>query len=270
VSVTAPWEDRATAILWEEGTSGIEVRTKDRQIVLLSYFEARRGLGADLKSALRALPQARIRPLPVPFVDWLARFRKSFRPFLAGGFLIAPFWDPPTAPNLPVLLVDPGRAFGTGTHETTRLCLTALERAARGARVLDLGTGSGILAIAAALRGAHQVTAVDIDPDAIASGRRHAQLNQAEVHFVVSDGPRAFRANSFDLVVANLHARFLLERRAEIMRICRPEASLILSGLLKEDLPGLLDAYGGAAHVFIEGDWGALIVGEDMRAKAGT
>src|SRR6185295_2287505 len=116
-------QDLVVAQLWELGTSGIE----ERPTGLLAYFD-----GEMTAEALRAaLPGASVTPTPVPDVDWVARFREGFRAFAVADFWIAPLWDEGATPAAKRrLVVDPGRAFGTGTHESTALCLEALARRA--------------------------------------------------------------------------------------------------------------------------------------------
>jgi ribosomal protein L11 methyltransferase len=202
----------------------------------------------------------------VPVVDWVARFRESFRAFRAGSFEVAPVWDVPggrnpSDPNL--LIVDPGRAFGTGTHETTRLCLEAIEaEGARGQirRVLDVGTGTGLLAVAAAKRGATLVAGVDNDPEATAAARRHAALNEVALHVVQGDGGAPFQPSAFDLVLANLMAPLLIERRRELTALVARGGALVVSGLLESDVAEVSAAYEtcGAPFVRTDGEWAAL------------
>lgn len=266
LTVPAAAEDAATLLLWEHGTAGVEVRVgAERQTVLLAYFEAASGLEERLREALLAVPEARMACTDVSAVDWLARYREGFRSFRAGGFRIAPCWDVPRAPGEPVLIVDPGQAFGTGTHESTRLCLDAIAdlcRASPPASVLDVGTGSGILAVAAALRGARRVTAVDLDPEAVRCARRHAALNGVDLRLVQADGAKAVRAGAFDLVLANISAPLLRERRDEIVAARAPAGTLVLSGFLAEDAGALAEAYAGAGRVEPrhDGEWTALVV----------
>lgn len=265
LTVPATEEDEATAALWEAGTAGIEIRPgSPDEVELVAYFADEPSPG----TLAALLPGAAIEPAEVPETDWVARFREHFRPFRAGRFLIAPAWAPP-APTPELLLVDPGRAFGTGTHETTRLCLSALEElAARRplGRVLDLGSGTAILAIAAVRLGARSVVASDVDPEAVASSRAHSRLNGARVGIVRADGAAPFRAAGFDVVVANLTAPLLLERAAEIQRLVAPGGTLALSGLLVDDLPAVEAAYGAGRSLGrrIDGEWAAL-VGEGAR-----
>jgi len=263
VTVPATDEDAATAALWARGTAGIEVRPAGRDdVALLAYFPDAPGLSAELTAALATLPRARVQPAEVPEVDWVARFRESFRPFRAAGFLVSPPWEAPSAPADDVLIVDPGRAFGTGTHESTRLCLGLLrELAGRGplGRVADLGTGTGILGVAAVRLGARAVTAVDVDPEAVASARRHAGLNGVELRVVRGDLARALRPGAFDLVVANLTAALLVERRDEIASLA---ARVVLSGLLAAEVDEIRAAYArvGEPEVRRDGEWAAMLV----------
>ena len=266
LTVPAPAEDVATLVLWEHGTAGVEVRAKEgADVVLIAYFEAAEGLEERLRASLAELPGARVRPVAVPTVDWVARFREGFRAVRAGGFLIAPCWDVPARPSEPLLVVDPGQAFGTGTHESTRLCLEALARLCASSAprtVLDVGTGSGILGVAAALRGAAVVTGVDIDPEALRCARRHAELNAVTLRLVRADGAAAVRAGACDLVLANISAALLHEARDEIARACARGGTLVLSGFLSEDADRLAEAYAGLgpAERLDDGEWSALVV----------
>jgi ribosomal protein L11 methyltransferase len=266
VTVPAEDEDVATALLWENGTSGIEVRgAGERGVSLLAYFPDAPGLERTLAAALAPLPAARLQATEVPDVDWLARFRDGFRSFCAAGFTVTPPWETASVPpgSRDRLTIDPGRAFGTGTHESTRLCLGLLrELAARGplGRVLDLGAGSGILGIAAARLGAQAVTAVDLDPEAIASARHHARLNGVDVRLARGDLAAALRPGAFDLVVANISTALLLQRRDDILALEAP--TLVLSGLLAGDAAALCEAYERAGDVGVrqDGEWTALLV----------
>ena len=254
-------EDDAVTALWEAGTAGIEVGgSAAGRLELIAYFPDTTG---DPPCGLP--PAAEVSAVPVPDVDWVARFRDGFRAFRAGRFLIAPAWAAPE-PSQDVLLVDPGRAFGTGTHETTRLCLAALEELARLqplGRTLDLGSGTALLAIAAARLGAGPVVASDLDPEAASASRHHARLNHVHLSVVRADGAAPFRATSFDLVLANLTAPLLVNRSAELRRLLRPRAVLVLSGLLLEDLPAVRPAYAalGVPRERRDGEWAALVYG---------
>jgi ribosomal protein L11 methyltransferase len=266
ITVPRDLEDSATAILWEAGTLGIQVLFEaDAGTDLLAYFDDAPGVEAALGTALRAIPGARVEPARVPEVDWVARFREGFRPLQAGGFVIAPPWNVPEPTAGRLLLVDPGRAFGTGTHESTRLCLAALESlAARRplGRVLDVGTGSGVLAVAAALLGASAAVGVDNDPDAAAAARRHGELNRVDLRVVLGDGARPFATGAFDVVLANLTAPLLLDRRDELVAASARGGVVVLAGMLVDDLPAVTSAYGphGRLAEARDGEWAGLRV----------
>jgi ribosomal protein L11 methyltransferase len=256
-------EDLASSILWDAGTQGIEIRNEAGQSRLLAYFDGPMEL-RDLRDSLADVMGATAEAVEVPSVDWVARFRENFRGFAAGPFWIAPAWDVPEARS-DVIVVDPGRAFGTGTHETTRLCLAALasiaaERAL--GRTLDLGTGTGILAIAALKLGAGQAVGVDVDPESMESARLHSRLNRAEPRLVLGDGARPFGHEAFDTVVANVSAVVLRGRRRELGRVVAPAGRLVLSGLLTDDVSAILDEYQdlGEVAVTLEGEWAAVVV----------
>lgn len=259
-------EDQATAILADAGTSGIEVKPDlASSISLLSYFDD----GVDLptlQAALKSIGTAQITQQAVPMVDWVARFREGFHAFQAGSFEVVPVWEAVgarVAVHPRRLVVDPGRAFGTGTHETTRLCLAAIQAEADRRplrRVVDVGTGTGLLAVAAARLGAGLVTGVDNDPEAVASARRHAELNAVRLFVVLGDGTRPFRADVFDLVLANLMTPLLIERREELLSLLAQDGVLVLSGLLVSDLPEVELAYSPLARASktTDGEWAAL------------
>lgn len=266
VTVPAADEDVATALLWEAGTLGIQVDVSGAEALLLAYFPKDGATAESLLVALDHLPVARIEPVPVPEVDWAARFRETFRSFAAGSFRIVPVWESGAAVEGRPLVVDPGQAFGTGTHESTRLSLAALEAlCAAGAprRVLDIGCGSGILAIAAKILGATAAFGIEIDPDALPAARDHARMNAVAVHFVRGDGACCVRPAAFDVVLANIAAPLLIERAREIAAACRPGGHLVLSGILGDQADAVREAYSAladAGRVSVDGAWAALVL----------
>jgi len=266
VTVPASDEDLATALLWEAGTLGLQVTAAGGDAVLLAYFSTGAASAESILVALDRLPVARIENAAVPEVDWVARFRDGFRPFQAGPFHVVPAWAADAAGDGRRLIVDPGQAFGTGTHESTRLCLAALEAlcaARRPRRVLDVGTGSGILAIAARLLGAGTAVGIEIDADALPAARDHAALNGVAVHLVRGDGARGVRPGAFDLVLANIAAPLLVDRARELAEACRPGGDLVVAGVLRDDVAavrGAFTAFAASIDVRTDGEWAALVL----------
>jgi ribosomal protein L11 methyltransferase len=268
VTVPLADEDLATALLWEAGTLGLQVTVQGGDAILLAYFAAGAQTASSVSAAVELLAVSRVEEAAVPAVDWIARFRESFRAFDQGAFRIVPAWAPEAAAaGRHRLVVDPGQAFGTGTHESTRLSLAALETLCAGRpprRVLDVGTGSGILAIAARLLGARVAVGIEIDPDALPAARDHAMLNDLDVHFVRGDGARCVRPVSFDAVLANIAAPLLIERAGELAAACRPGGDLVLAGILGVDAASVRDAFAGYAagpiDIRADGEWAALVL----------
>lgn len=184
----------------------------------------------------------------VPDEDWAARSQASLTAVRAGSFIVAPPWDvPASADGATVIIIEPSMGFGTGHHQTTRLCLRLLsDLDVQGRDVLDLGTGSGVLAMAASMRGAKSVVGIDVDTDAIASAETSARLNPLPftLQFRVAD----FRTEvvaSAEIVLANLTGGMLKQSAAAIAALVRGNGSLILSGFDHSEVDGVADAFAG-------------------------
>jgi ribosomal protein L11 methyltransferase len=198
-------------------------------------------------AAIRAaLPQLSVEPVELPDEDWAARSQRSLTAVRAGRFLVAPPWDIPADPgDAVVIVIEPSMGFGTGHHATTRMCLRLLSGIdVSDDTVLDLGTGSGVLAMAAALGGARRVVAIDVDDDAIASAEASARLNTLPdtIAFVVAD----FRNNPpepAELVLANLTGGMLASNAASITALVRRGGRLILSGFDHTEVDRVLAAF---------------------------
>jgi ribosomal protein L11 methyltransferase len=178
----------------------------------------------------------------VPDEDWVARSRSAFGPIRVSARLwIVPSWHTPPEPDAINLLLDPGLAFGTGSHASTRLCLRWLERCiAGGETVLDYGCGSGILAIAALKLGAARAVGIDIDPDAVAAAEANARCNGVAGEFAESGSPLALSA---DVVVANILANPLRVLAPIIAERCRRGGRVALSGILAEQAAEVEESY---------------------------
>ncbi len=228
-----------------------------------------------LEEALWHLGQIQTLPTPayqtIENQDWMAAWKQHYNPIRVGQrLLILPPWLEPDAPQRQVVRIDPGMAFGTGTHPTTQLCLELMETYVRpGETLIDVGGGSGILSIAGILLGADRALAVDVDPTACRIGQENAALNQVADRIEIGLGSVAeirqgqFSMNNAPLVIVNILAPIILHLFADGLRdLVTPGGVLLLSGILLEQLPEILQAAGQQGLQALErrqmGDWVAL------------
>jgi ribosomal protein L11 methyltransferase len=265
--------DFAGAALFDLGTSGTVVLSEgpDR-LQLGAYFshdndaeQLAQMIEAEFircgrEGSLRAVSISR-----VPEQDWMQKWKEGFEPLEIGDRLIvAPSWKLPVETSeRSVVRIDPGMAFGTGTHETTRLCLAAIEKYWKGGSLLDVGTGTGILAIAASvLAPGSRVIAIDVDPQAVDIARENAALNQVSIE--ISGQPlTSFAGGDLDAVVANLTAEMIVDLFPALVACLAPSGLLILSGILTE-LAQEVEKTAASADVVIEeraeaGEWCGII-----------
>ena len=199
--------------------------------------------------------------------DWARRTQADLPAIKIGRVIVAPPWDLPATPSASdiVVVIEPSRGFGTGHHQSTRLCLVLLQtRDLSRQRVLDVGTGSGVLAITAAKLGAPSVSAIDNDPDAIENARENIAVNgvQAAVDAHVVDFTTA-QVPDADLVTANLTGTLLARHAGDLVRLVRPGGTLIASGFNIDEKPFVEEALSPHFHVIEtaeeEGWWGLAL-----------
>ncbi|HEX8492850.1 MAG TPA: 50S ribosomal protein L11 methyltransferase [Pyrinomonadaceae bacterium] len=262
--------------LMEAGALGTESSDEDSAMMrVVGYFDQspqREHVRAKLLEAfgVYALPSSSVREMVLQEVadrDWLGEWKKSWQPIAVGQkFIIAPPWSKITDEReRHVIRIEPGMAFGTGTHETTRLCLSAIEKYSVGGSFLDVGTGTGILAIAAALLHPRaRIEACDTDADAVSIARENAQLNNvaARINFRVGTVEETMTASA-DLVCANLTADVIVPLLpALINATC---GRLILSGILDSQTAWVTErlhelGVTNPLEVASDGEWVAIIV----------
>ena len=252
----APEEvDRLSGALWAAGAAGIEERDSGSKVRLVVALRA-----DDVDALLAVLAP---RPLDVHSVAadaGLDVWREHAHTTRVGRVLIQPVWLPDAAaePTDVIVRIDPGRAFGSGSHVTTRLALELLAaESMTDQRVLDVGTGSGVLALAAAGLGAAHVLAVDIDDEARQVTARNVDRNRADAVVTVSDRV----VGGFDVVVANITVPTLIELAADLRDALRPpRGHLILSGILRVQEAELIAAFDGLQWIDrrAEGEWIAV------------
>lgn len=233
--------------IWDDTTvTGLFEADADTDLVCAALHS---DLGAELPIRVEALEDK----------DWIREWMDSFEPIAFGKRLwVCPSWKTPQDPDAVNMMLDPGLAFGTGTHETTALCLRWLDGAdLDGKIVVDYGCGSGILAIAAALLGASKVYCVDNDPQALMATRDNAARNQVADKLEVFP-PGAMPTISADLMLANILAGPLMSLSEHLSSLTKPNGLLVLSGILQDQAQAVSDCY---AKWFtmdppaIDGDW---------------
>jgi len=270
LTVPEAMEDEASGLVWTAGCTGVTIESAGTEAIRLVCFYDDPEAHAEEIQGVAAQLGATATRIQVPNPDWVRKFKETFVAFDVPPFRIVPDWveEPPAAglersPH--IIRVDPGRAFGTGAHESTRLCLQTLGAVAPGLgkepRTLDLGCGTGILGIAAVRIAKAKVTACDFDPLAITVARKHARLNQVRLKLLQMDGCRSLRPAQFDLVLANLMAPFLISRVAEITAVGAPGCRYILAGLLREEEDSVKAAWprDWAVSSSYQGEWASLL-----------
>ena len=272
--------DDAAGILVAHGALGCEVsktRTSHTRVrctnavLLCAYFDRISSVAAEqLRARLCAagmlangsIPEHRVLVDP----GWATMWQGRFAPFRIGQrFLIVPPWQRANEPGRIELVIRPGQAFGTGHHPSTSGTLAALEQLCskrRIAKALDIGTGSGILAIAMLKLGIAEVTAIDIDAVALANARENARLNQVSGKIEFSTTPVGSLRGCFGLIAANILSSTLIRMAPDLKARLRRRGHLVLAGILRREAQSVADAYVPElswVDAHNEGAWTALI-----------
>jgi ribosomal protein L11 methyltransferase len=248
LSVEAETAEAVSEVLSRYAHNGVAIEAgpdglASESVVVRAYLPADDRLPGTRRRVREALWHlGQIRPIPEPAfrtiadADWTKVWRETLQVLHIGKHVVVrPSWrDYVPEPGDIVIQLDPGQAFGTGLHPTTQLCLSALELlVAPGVDVLDLGTGSGILAIAAAKLGAGHVLAIDEDPVAVAAARANSAANQVEDRIIVVQGSLADAPGTYDVVVVNILLGVITRMLREgLAARLRPTGRLMLAGIL--------------------------------------
>jgi ribosomal protein L11 methyltransferase len=273
VELEADAREAVEYALMEAGALGTETETSDDLLIRVTgYFETlpeRERVREELFEALRiySLPSSSVRDMNVREVehrDWLAEWKQNWQPVEIGRFIIAPPWTAlsETHDQL-VIRIEPGMAFGTGTHETTRLCLAAIQKHFAGGSFLDVGTGTGVLAIAAAkLFPEARIEAFDTDAEAIGIALENAELNGVVDKIEFRVGSVDLATASADLVCANLTADVIVPILPVLVSLTC--GKLILSGILETQIEmvraGLHASGISDFEIEQDGEWVSLII----------
>ncbi|WP_410254950.1 50S ribosomal protein L11 methyltransferase [Bacillus anthracis] len=265
-------------ILHEAGASGVAIEDPAEGVLIKAYFPQTDSLHetiAGVKSSIDVLPSydieigtGNITVNEVNEEDWATAWKKYYHPVqISDTFTIVPTWEEytPSSPEEKIIELDPGMAFGTGTHPTTTMCIRALEKTVQpGDTIIDVGTGSGVLSIAAAKLGASSVQAYDLDPVAVESAEMNVRLNKTDD--VVSVGQNSLLEGiegPVDLIVANLLAEIILLFPEDAARVVKSGGLFITSGIIAAKEKVISEALEKAGFTIEEvlrmEDWVAII-----------
>jgi len=258
------------ADLWEAGSTGIvELEDWDDIARLRAFFD-------DDSRKPELLARFGGEAQPADNRDWVAFAREHLQPMEIGEriFVIPEWRDEPTPAGRIRITINAGLAFGTGAHETTRLCLEAIERHVRpGTILVDIGTGSGILCEAALRLGAGRAVASDSDPDAVAVARENFERARMQVSLFIGSAD-AIAPGVADLIAANISPAWISELAPHWVRILKPDGVAILSGFEAADVPGITGALAKAGAqingVFGEREWRMIEISRSEKSLAAT
>jgi ribosomal protein L11 methyltransferase len=268
-------EEFTGSLLFDQGATGIVTLAEaDESVKLGAYFggqanpeEMAREIEAEFARAGILPSLLDVALSEVPDQDWMQKWKEGFEAINIGErLMVAPSWKlPESANDRAIIQIDPGMAFGTGTHETTRLCLEAIESRWSGGSMIDVGTGTGILAIAAArLAENSRIVAIDVDPLAVEVAKENIAINRVEKIIEITEGqPADFVGQTFDLVVANLTADVIMALMNDLAACLNEEGVMILSGILTALRPDVEKSAAGAGLKIVEGkeagEWSMLV-----------
>jgi len=254
------WTEHSFDIL-AAAVDGFDVRALDQAAEEFgAYFIAAEERDAAVDALRRQFPDAQVRAADVPDENWAERSQAGLTPVRAGNLVIAPPWDVPGDLSN-VVIIEPSTGFGTGHHATTRLCLQALQESGpAGKSIIDVGTGSGVLALAAKKLGAARVIGIDNDPDAIANARENMALNKLDVELRCAS-LEAVTLEPADIVMANLTGALLVRYSRTLRDLIRPNGVVIMGGPREEEAESVRGAFDlQIVHEVTEDGWLCLVV----------
>jgi ribosomal protein L11 methyltransferase len=228
--------DLVQAALTDHDVAAIDETNEDTWRVFFHTTAGRDRAAATLRPAF---PSLSIDPIDVPDEDWAAKSQQNLRALRVGDIIVAPPWDVPIT-----LVIQPSMGFGTGHHPTTRLCLLALQRNDLSDRsVLDVGTGSGVLALAASRLGAAEVTGIDDDADAIHAAWENLALNPGAIVSLIVGDFRSTDLVPVDVILANLTGGLLISAAERLRKLTKAHGRLVLSGFTTQEEQDVIAAY---------------------------
>ena len=253
-----------------------EAQPDVKRVTLRTYLpldsttsERRNRIDVGVRLVAHVAPVSSLRERVLDEAEWQSSWKQHFHPLRIGKrILVTPTWrDHEAGDGRLKISLDPGMAFGTGHHPTTRMCLELLERLVTpGADVLDLGCGSGILAIASAKLGAGRVLGLEIDSVAVDVARQNVRSNGVGATASIVEGslPHAAASpRSYDIAVANISAKVIKELAGDLAKAVKPGGAVVVSGILAENKAGvgraLTEAGAALRQTIVDGDWVSLV-----------
>lgn len=235
----------------------------DKETLLIYQKELKNKFGNKIEETFSQITTA----------SWLENWKDSFKPIETKSYLVCPPWDKKENQNKKQIIIEPALAFGTGQHETTQICLNLIEDYIKEAKnpkeleILDLGTGSGILAIAAAKEGVIKIDALDIEEDSVNATKTNSEINKVSFEVFKSDLTSYMKGKEnkkYDLIIANILLPVLLKTIPDMASSTKKGAELILSGLITEQKEEMLEACSNYGFKLCQergqGDWIGLRV----------
>lgn len=269
ITVNTEAVEAVANFIHESGAGGVVIENNNGASTVTAYYPvgpATERILADLEEfwasleSLNLKADAQVRTTVIAEQDWAEEWKKHYQPVEIGNIYISPSWLPPAASSGTIFVqLDPGMAFGTGTHPTTQMCIREISALAPGKTVLDLGSGSGILSIVAAKSGAARVDAIDNDELAVKVAAENARINQCKINQIRGDAFAEFKNSSHDLTVANIGFQ-ACTTLAEIYRQGK-KCTLILSGFPQERLAEFEERYGDlVVRTHLQEGWVCLVL----------
>lgn len=275
--------EAVAALLQEKATQGVVINENGDRVKVTAYFHDNENFATlfkELKSNIEKLNDFGLQTVEISFSvnithdeDWSTSWHRFFKPVEAGErFLICPDWEQCNSRKREVIYINPGRAFGIGSHETTRICIALLEKYISDdvVNLLDIGTGTGILAIISARLGVKEIMAVDIDPAAVDAARENVEKNGVKERVTVRHGDLAKDVQGkYSLIVANLLPDLIINLLPVIPDLMEENTRLILSGIIREKKETVLSHLHKLNLELLDeielGEWLGLVVGKGVQ-----
>lgn len=256
ITVARQHEELLANYIIQEIVSGLITEEIGNKIKLICYVTCDDNLDATVAGIKEYISQKKILPDEnmeyafktkfVKEIDWIEQYQREFKSVVIDDLVIKTPWDENDYSGKQIITIEPKMAFGTGKHETTHLSLQAVKKVVeQGMKILDLGTGSGVLSIYAAMLGATEIFGLDIDPVAIPNAQENAVINKIDHLYTAVEGSMELvpDGETYDLVISNLIYDGIIQLFADFKSVLRPQGIMILSGVLENQNKSLLEYF---------------------------